>query len=172
MYYYTYDPWVGKTLHLEDFYISEEYQGKTTISSIYKPLNVSKLHFNIKTIDMILRYSDNSFLFFELDQDPSIVKTQLQVRKYFNSIHQVSYAISNYYFLSVIMDIVKKYTLFCESSDGQPGDINLSFQYLEDIEEGRSLWIQVPSHPTIDGETISQEEERIQRQRSFIHQGF
>lgn len=37
------------------------------------------------------------------------------------------------------MDIVKKYILFCESSDGQPGDINLSFQYLEDVEEGRSL---------------------------------
>lgn len=59
MYYYTYDPWVGKTLHLEDFYISEDYQGKTTISSIYKHLKVSKFHFNIKTIDRILRYSDN-----------------------------------------------------------------------------------------------------------------
>lgn len=79
MYYYTYNPWVGKTLHLEDFYISEEYQGKTTMSNIYKHLKVYKLHFNIKTIDMILRYSDNSFLFLELDQDSSIVKTQLQV---------------------------------------------------------------------------------------------
>lgn len=97
-YYYTYNPSVGKTLHLEDFYISEDYQGKTKISSIYKHLKVSKLHFNIKIIDMILRYSDNSFLFLELDQDSSTVKTQLQVRNYFNSIHQVSYAISNYYF--------------------------------------------------------------------------
>lgn len=79
MYYYTYNPWVGKTLHLEDFYISEEYQGKTTISNIYQHLKVYKLHFNIKIIDMILRYSDNSFLFLELDQDSSIVKTQLQV---------------------------------------------------------------------------------------------
>ncbi|XP_055452974.1 spermidine/spermine N(1)-acetyltransferase-like protein 1 [Psammomys obesus] len=27
MYYFTYDPWIGKLLHLEDFYITEDYQG-------------------------------------------------------------------------------------------------------------------------------------------------
>lgn len=49
MYYYTYNPWIGKLLHLEDFYIIEGYQGKTTINSICKHLKVSKLYFNVKT---------------------------------------------------------------------------------------------------------------------------
>jgi hypothetical protein len=31
MYYFTYDPRIGKLLHLEDFYITEDYQGKTII---------------------------------------------------------------------------------------------------------------------------------------------
>lgn len=27
MYYFTYDPWIGKLLYLEDFYVMEEYRG-------------------------------------------------------------------------------------------------------------------------------------------------
>ncbi|CAI5793734.1 spermine N(1)-acetyltransferase 1 [Podarcis lilfordi] len=27
MYYYTYDPWIGKLLYLEDFYVMDEYRG-------------------------------------------------------------------------------------------------------------------------------------------------
>lgn len=27
MYYFTYDPWVGKQLYLEDFYVMEPYRG-------------------------------------------------------------------------------------------------------------------------------------------------
>ena len=30
MYYFTYDPWVGKQLYLEEFYVTEEYRGKQT----------------------------------------------------------------------------------------------------------------------------------------------
>uniref|UniRef100_A0A8C8W441 Uncharacterized protein n=1 Tax=Peromyscus maniculatus bairdii TaxID=230844 RepID=A0A8C8W441_PERMB len=41
MYYYTYNPWIGKLLHLEDFYIIEGYQGKTTINSICKHLKIA-----------------------------------------------------------------------------------------------------------------------------------
>lgn len=28
MYYFTYDPWIGKLLYLEDFYVMEDYRGK------------------------------------------------------------------------------------------------------------------------------------------------
>lgn len=28
MYYFTYDPWIGKLLYLEDFYVMREYRGK------------------------------------------------------------------------------------------------------------------------------------------------
>lgn len=35
MYYFTYDPWIGKLLYLEDFFVMEEYRGK---QSNYFPL--------------------------------------------------------------------------------------------------------------------------------------
>lgn len=28
MYYFTYDPWIGKLLYLEDFYVMEDFRGK------------------------------------------------------------------------------------------------------------------------------------------------
>lgn len=31
MYYFTYDPWIGKVLYLEDFYVLPEYQGKVQL---------------------------------------------------------------------------------------------------------------------------------------------
>lgn len=31
MYYFTYDPWVGKQLYLEDFYVMEPYRGKSLV---------------------------------------------------------------------------------------------------------------------------------------------
>ncbi|KAJ8347872.1 hypothetical protein SKAU_G00264610 [Synaphobranchus kaupii] len=33
MYYFTYDPWIGKLLYLEDFYVMKEYRGKTFATS-------------------------------------------------------------------------------------------------------------------------------------------
>lgn len=27
MYYFTYDPWIGKLLYLEDFYVMEDFRG-------------------------------------------------------------------------------------------------------------------------------------------------
>lgn len=30
MYYFTYDPWIGKLLYLEDFYVIEAYRGQAT----------------------------------------------------------------------------------------------------------------------------------------------
>ena len=31
MYYFTYDPWIGKLLYLEDFYVMEEFRGELMI---------------------------------------------------------------------------------------------------------------------------------------------
>ncbi|XP_063289405.1 spermidine/spermine N(1)-acetyltransferase-like protein 1 isoform X1 [Pelobates fuscus] len=38
MYYYTYDPWVGKVLYLEDFYVMEPYRGLGIGSEMLKKL--------------------------------------------------------------------------------------------------------------------------------------
>jgi hypothetical protein len=38
MYYFTYDPWIGKLLYLEDFFVMEEYRGKQSNSFPLLPL--------------------------------------------------------------------------------------------------------------------------------------
>ncbi|XP_062844523.1 diamine acetyltransferase 1a.2 [Trichomycterus rosablanca] len=52
MYYFTYDPWIGKLLYLEDFYVMEEFRGFGIGSEILKRLSetavrcrCSSLHF-------------------------------------------------------------------------------------------------------------------------------
>ncbi|TTV42341.1 Diamine acetyltransferase 1 [Bagarius yarrelli] len=35
MYYFTYDPWIGKLLYLEDFYVMEEFRVKCRCSSLH-----------------------------------------------------------------------------------------------------------------------------------------
>uniref|UniRef100_A0A8C5EYD5 N-acetyltransferase domain-containing protein n=1 Tax=Gopherus evgoodei TaxID=1825980 RepID=A0A8C5EYD5_9SAUR len=39
MYYFTYDPWIGKLLYLEDFYVMEPYRGLGIGSEILKRLS-------------------------------------------------------------------------------------------------------------------------------------
>lgn len=40
MYYFTYDPWIGKLLYLEDFYVMKEFRGtKFTIAPRYLVIN-------------------------------------------------------------------------------------------------------------------------------------
>ncbi|KAG1931598.1 diamine acetyltransferase [Pimephales promelas] len=39
MYYFTYDPWIGKLLYLEDFYVMKEYRGFGIGSEILKKLS-------------------------------------------------------------------------------------------------------------------------------------
>ncbi|ROK23329.1 Diamine acetyltransferase 1 [Anabarilius grahami] len=36
MYYFTYDPWIGKLLYLEDFYVMREYRGITRLDATIK----------------------------------------------------------------------------------------------------------------------------------------
>uniref|UniRef100_A0A670K8Q7 N-acetyltransferase domain-containing protein n=1 Tax=Podarcis muralis TaxID=64176 RepID=A0A670K8Q7_PODMU len=52
MYYYTYDPWIGKLLYLEDFYVMDEYRGWGIGTELLKRLsqiaietNCSCMHF-------------------------------------------------------------------------------------------------------------------------------
>ena len=35
MYYFTYGPWIGKLLYLEDFYVIQAYRGQVTHSITY-----------------------------------------------------------------------------------------------------------------------------------------
>ncbi|XP_017273459.1 diamine acetyltransferase 1-like [Kryptolebias marmoratus] len=39
MYYFTYDPWIGKLLYLEDFYVTQEFRGLGVGSQILKVLS-------------------------------------------------------------------------------------------------------------------------------------
>ncbi|KTF86059.1 hypothetical protein cypCar_00037783 [Cyprinus carpio] len=39
MYYFTYDPWIGKLLYLEDFYVMKEFRGYGIGSEILKRLS-------------------------------------------------------------------------------------------------------------------------------------
>ncbi|CAB1333068.1 unnamed protein product [Coregonus sp. 'balchen'] len=39
MYYFTYDPWIGKLLYLEDFYVMKEFRGSGIGSDILKHLS-------------------------------------------------------------------------------------------------------------------------------------
>ncbi|XP_076867706.1 diamine acetyltransferase 1-like [Brachyhypopomus gauderio] len=45
MYYFTYDPWIGKLLYLEDFYVMKEFRGYGIGSQILKELS----HTAVKT---------------------------------------------------------------------------------------------------------------------------
>ncbi|XP_029925074.1 diamine acetyltransferase 1-like [Myripristis murdjan] len=67
MYYFTYDPWIGKLLYLEDFYVMEEFRGFGIGSQILKVLSetavktrCSSMHFivaenNTQSIDFYKR---------------------------------------------------------------------------------------------------------------------
>lgn len=68
MYYYTYDPWIGKLMYLEDFYVMKEYRGYGIGSEILKKISqtavqsrCSSMHFivadwNERSINFYKRY--------------------------------------------------------------------------------------------------------------------
>lgn len=67
MYYFTYDPWIGKLLYLEDFYVMEDYRGYgigskilAVLSEIAVKTRCSSMHFivaenNTKSIEFYKR---------------------------------------------------------------------------------------------------------------------
>ncbi|XP_053129725.1 spermidine/spermine N(1)-acetyltransferase-like protein 1 isoform X1 [Hemicordylus capensis] len=46
MYYYTYDPWIGKLLYLEDFYVMDDYRGWGIGTELLKKLSQIALDTN------------------------------------------------------------------------------------------------------------------------------
>uniref|UniRef100_A0A673X0H0 Diamine acetyltransferase 1 n=1 Tax=Salmo trutta TaxID=8032 RepID=A0A673X0H0_SALTR len=40
MYYFTYDPWIGKLLYLEDFYVMKEFRGKSMMVCYIKEIGL------------------------------------------------------------------------------------------------------------------------------------
>ncbi|KAI4890038.1 hypothetical protein NFI96_023771 [Prochilodus magdalenae] len=49
MYYFTYDPWIGKLLYLEDFYVMKEFRGYGIGSEILRRLSESSAVFSLQT---------------------------------------------------------------------------------------------------------------------------
>ena len=60
MYYFTYDPWIGKLLYLEDFYVMAEYRGLGIGSEILK--NLSQVCLSDKSKQRALRTRQSSSL--------------------------------------------------------------------------------------------------------------
>uniref|UniRef100_A0A671TS21 Diamine acetyltransferase 1 n=1 Tax=Sparus aurata TaxID=8175 RepID=A0A671TS21_SPAAU len=58
MYYFTYDPWIGKLLYLEDFYVMQDFRGKVVKTAV--KTRCSAMHFivaenNTKSIEFYKR---------------------------------------------------------------------------------------------------------------------
>lgn len=54
MYYFTYDPWIGKLLYLEDFYVMEEFRGLGIGSKIIKLLSETAVKTRCSSIHFIV----------------------------------------------------------------------------------------------------------------------
>ncbi|TWW70635.1 Diamine acetyltransferase 1 [Takifugu flavidus] len=58
MYYFTYDPWVGKQLYLEDFYVMEPYRGMGIGSEVLRHL--SNLAIKMRCTGMMFVVAENN----------------------------------------------------------------------------------------------------------------
>ncbi|CAM4546841.1 unnamed protein product [Leuciscus chuanchicus] len=54
MYYFTYDPWIGKLLYLEDFYVMKEYRGFGIGSEILKKLSEAAVRTRCSSMHFIV----------------------------------------------------------------------------------------------------------------------
>ncbi|XP_073696929.1 diamine acetyltransferase 1-like [Garra rufa] len=54
MYYFTYDPWIGKLLYLEDFYVMKEYRGFGIGSEILKKLSQTAVRTRCSSMHFIV----------------------------------------------------------------------------------------------------------------------
>ncbi|XP_029375254.1 diamine acetyltransferase 1-like [Echeneis naucrates] len=93
MYYFTYDPWIGKLLYLEDFFVMKEFRGLGIGSQILKVLSetavktrCSSMHFivaenNTKSIEFYKRRgaadlsSEEGWRLFEIEKDDLLKMT-------------------------------------------------------------------------------------------------
>lgn len=93
MYYFTYDPWIGKLLYLEDFYVMQDFRGLGIGSQILKVLSetavktrCSGMHFlvvenNTKSIEFYKRRgaadlsSEEGWRLFEIEKEELLKMT-------------------------------------------------------------------------------------------------
>ncbi|KAJ8278181.1 hypothetical protein GJAV_G00084800 [Gymnothorax javanicus] len=64
MYYFTYDPWSGKVLYLEDFYIMKEYRGFGIGSEILKTLSHTAVKARCSSINFLVAESNKASIEF------------------------------------------------------------------------------------------------------------
>ncbi|XP_077142589.1 spermidine/spermine N(1)-acetyltransferase-like protein 1 isoform X1 [Ranitomeya variabilis] len=58
MYYFTYDPWTGKSLHLEEFYVKEPHRGTGIGSEILKRISQEAIGQHCSDIDFLVLSSN------------------------------------------------------------------------------------------------------------------
>ncbi|XP_077094009.1 diamine acetyltransferase 1-like isoform X2 [Siphateles boraxobius] len=64
MYYFTYDPWIGKLLYLEDFYVMREYRGFGIGSEILKTLSYTAVKNRCRSMHFIVAESNKASIDF------------------------------------------------------------------------------------------------------------
>lgn len=64
MYYFTYDPWIGKLLYLEDFYVMKEYRGFGIGSEILKTLSDTAVKNRCSSMHFIVAESNKASIDF------------------------------------------------------------------------------------------------------------
>uniref|UniRef100_A0A8C2DV28 Diamine acetyltransferase 1 n=1 Tax=Cyprinus carpio TaxID=7962 RepID=A0A8C2DV28_CYPCA len=64
MYYFTYDPWIGKLLYLEDFYVMKEYRGFGIGSEILKTLSDTAVTNRCSSMHFIVAESNKASIDF------------------------------------------------------------------------------------------------------------
>ncbi|TRY58810.1 hypothetical protein DNTS_022323 [Danionella cerebrum] len=64
MYYFTYDPWIGKLLYLEDFYVMKEYRGFGIGSEILKKLSDTAVKSRCSSMHFIVTESNKASIDF------------------------------------------------------------------------------------------------------------
>ncbi|GAA6099296.1 diamine acetyltransferase 1-like [Tachysurus ichikawai] len=64
MYYFTYDPWIGKVLYLEDFYVMKEFRGFGIGSDILKHLSHMAVKCRCTSLQFIVAESNKSSIEF------------------------------------------------------------------------------------------------------------
>ncbi|KAG5193788.1 hypothetical protein MJG53_019847 [Ovis ammon polii x Ovis aries] len=75
MYYFTYDPWIGKLLYLEDFYVIQAYQSQIAIRSQCNCMHFLAVIWNQASIDYYTRrgaldlYSEEGWHLFRFNRE-------------------------------------------------------------------------------------------------------
>uniref|UniRef100_A0A4W3HQA0 Diamine acetyltransferase 1 n=1 Tax=Callorhinchus milii TaxID=7868 RepID=A0A4W3HQA0_CALMI len=66
MYYYTYDPWIGKLMYLEDFYVMKEYRGYGIGSEILKKISQTAVQSRCSSMHFVVAdWNERSINFYK-----------------------------------------------------------------------------------------------------------